>query len=123
MDRLKLKRLATACIALSAVLVGGAALAARATETEIGYFDEYGNLNGSITYPCGGGRYIEGELIGTPRVIYTMACDEPTGPSPPLPWPCIPPQCHGALFDVPVGVPEKLIARREDVAAPASRII
>jgi hypothetical protein len=33
----------------------------------------------------GGGRYIEGELVGTPRVIYQISCDEPNGPGTPLP--------------------------------------
>jgi len=117
MDRLK--GLVITGIALSAALVGGAALAARATEVEIGYFDEYGNLNGSITYPCGGGRYIEGELVGTPRVIYQVSCDEPNGPGTPLPWPCIPPQCHGALYEVPLGLPQTLIATREAAVGPA----
>ncbi len=111
MERLKL--VAIGSLALSAVLASGLALAARATEMEIGYFDEYGHLNGSITYPCGGGRYIEGELVGTPRIIYQIACDEPSGPGAPLPWPCIPPQCHGALYEVPLGLPETMISRRE----------
>ena len=61
-------------ISALSILSTGSTFAARAYATEIGYFDEYGNMNGSITYPCEGGKWIEGELVGTPVLIDSWAC-------------------------------------------------
>jgi len=55
--------------------------ASRAYGTEIGYFAADGSFNGSITYPCEGGRWIEGQLVGTPREIDRWPCICEDGPN------------------------------------------
>ncbi|HEY4561124.1 MAG TPA: hypothetical protein VIG54_10330 [Lysobacter sp.] len=61
-------------VGLACTFAASTAISGRAYEVEIGYFDDYGHLNGSITYPCSGGKWIEGELVGTPREIWSSPC-------------------------------------------------
>jgi len=68
------KRLLTLSLFSIGMVTAATAFAARNWAYEIGYFDEYGNLNGSVTYPCGGGKTIEGVLVGTPVEIWREAC-------------------------------------------------
>ena len=61
-------------LAVTLLATSTIASARRAYEVEIGYFDASGALNGSITYMCEGGKYVEGVLVGTPRQIYQAEC-------------------------------------------------
>lgn len=54
-------------LAVTLLATSTIASARRAYEVEIGHFDASGALNGSITYMCEGGKYVEGVLVGTPR--------------------------------------------------------
>ena len=73
---------------LGVFLVGVAsaavAIAGRNVEWEVGYFGPGGELNGSVTYPCGGGKIVEGELVGTPVTLWSAPCEpyDPPGDDP-----------------------------------------
>lgn len=62
------------------LLAAHSSSASRAFATEVGYFAADGTMNGSITYPCEGGRWIEGQLVGTPREIDRWPCICEDGP-------------------------------------------
>ena len=68
------KRLFAGVLFIVALMTAATALAGRMYAVEIGYFDASGHMNGSITYPCMGGKWIEGELVGTPHEIWSEEC-------------------------------------------------
>ena len=74
------KRIAAVCLLLIGASAATAAMAARMYAYEIGYFDQYGNMVGSVTYPCGGGKTVEGILEGTPVEIWSETCLNPDNP-------------------------------------------
>lgn len=65
----------------------------RAKETDILYFDQYGNQVGEIFYPCVG-RVIRWGVTTENSQTFEIDCKPPTPPTPPGPGaPQCPPSC------------------------------